>query len=305
MSDFCAKNVCVSYKGGAHAIRQFNLEFAGDTLAIFGADFDGKTTLIKCLAGLCEYSGELLLDGEILNKSSTKDENRFAVLEDFCLFKNKTVYENLAFPLKIRNNSPKNIEERLESVIIEFGLQDVLNLKIKNLSKALYPYIALARIKLVERKLYLFDDPFKNLEYSKRVECQKKLSEIFSQIDGLKIFATSSFSEACLLGEKVCILYGGIIEQYGAPDEIIKNPTSVRVAELCTQKQTIFEFAKLLAYDDGLKLKLSDREIFLDLSYKNRLIDTSYIGLEVLVGEYEPSDSFLLMDTETERSILI
>lgn len=304
MSKFSAKNVCVSYKGGAYAIRQFDLDFCGDTLAIYGAECDGKTTLIKALAGLCSYSGDFYLDEEKIENASSNDF-RFAVLEDFCLIKNKTVYENLAYPLKIRNISQENISFLLENVISEFGLKPYLDIKIKQLSKTLYPYISLARIGLLQRKLYLFDNPFVNLARQSKSDCQKKLGEIFSKTQGLKIFATSDFYEACLFGEKVCILYGGVIEQYGTPQDIKNNPTSVRVAELCTNNNTIFEFATLLSYDDGLKLKQKDGDVFLDASYKARLVDLSYIGCEVLVAKYEPANCYLLMDTETERSILI
>ncbi|MEG1791056.1 MAG: ATP-binding cassette domain-containing protein [Clostridia bacterium] len=305
MSEFCAKSVNVRYQGGASAIRQFDLTFSGHILSVFGKECDGKTTLINALAGLTTYEGSFLLDNETIS-TSPKNNDCFAILEDFSLIPNKSVYENLSFPLTLRGYSIEETAVIVNKAVLEFGLYKYIYTKVRDLSRQVKSYVAMAKIKLVPRKLYLIDDVLKYLDFDERAICFKKLCEVLKSVDGFVIYATSNYDEALSIGDKTVLIYGGVIEQYGTSDELKKFPTSVRAAELASDGNTVFEFGLLSRNNENLYINCNGNIICLD-GCLNRLIDESYIGDEVLFAKYVYDNcwQYLLMDSETERTILV
>lgn len=304
MHEFIAKEITVAYRGGARAVREFDLGFSGDCLGVVGLEADGKTTLINALAGLTPYSGEFFLDGEQLEKTPKGDCVQ-AVLEDYCLLKNKTVYDNILYPLKLRGMSAPEAHEKADGVIKEYGLGGYADVKAKKLAENIKPYVAVARLSLIPRKLYLFDDILKPLKKEHKNEFLLKLKELFFNLGGMKIYATSDIFEAAALCDKIVILYGGVIEQYGTSAELYENPLSVRVAEIMSGGKVNFGHAILREMNGRLTVRISGEEITLPEDSRGRLLDKAYIGKEVLAAQYsvygEPK--CLVMDAETDKTI--
>lgn len=305
MKTFSAQGVCLNYQGGARAIRQFELDFEVKILVVYGGECSGKTSLIKSVAGLEDYDGEFFLNGNLL-KRAPKEQDIFALFEDYCLMPKKTVYENLAYPLRLRGLNKQETENRVNKAIAEFKLEDYTKIRVRNLNDRLKAYVGMSKIQLRSAELYLFDDilrVFKNEEWK---ICINKLKHIFNELDGMIIYATSNYEEALIFADKIAIIKAGIIEQYGTAEEIAKNPCSVYVAEVVSSGQTVFEYSMLNATDTILSVNYNNQNIVLDNSYRKRLINDIYIGKEVLVGEYlyKNKKQYLIMDTETEKSIL-
>lgn len=305
MNTFYADSICLNYQGGARAIRQFELNFKGNTLAVYGNEYAGKTSLIKSIAGLECYEGNFYLNNKIL-QSAPNEHNIFALFDDYSLIANKTVYENLAYPLLLRKVSKNEIAILVENALVEYDIKQYQNIKVKKLTNKLKAYVGMAKIKLRNAELYLFDDILRVFSEVEKESCLNKLNKTFNKINGLIIYATSNFNEAVFFAEKVVILNAGIIEQYGTVEEISKNPNSVYVAEVVSGGQTVFEYSLLKKDANNLTLNYNNQQVVLGEDYLDRLICNNYINKEVLIAEYfyKENKQFLIMDTETEKSIL-
>lgn len=302
MHNFKAVAVSIKHRGGARAIRQFDIDFSGDCLGIVGLSNDGKTTLINALSGLVSYEGDFLLDDIYLPRKPNGDKVQ-AILEDYCVLKHKTVRENIYYPLKIRKI--KN-DLSVDGLIKEFGLEKYSNRNIDSVAKNILPYIAVCRLFLVKRDLYLFDDILKPLKDDDKKTFIIKLKEIFSKLDGLKIYATSNIDEAKELCDKIVILYGGVIQTYGTYQDIVNNPISVRVCEIISDKPIKTFIGKLNYKDNVLSVENKETNIILKDISPDNLISKGYIGQDVQVCSYEikGQSKFIVVDTETDKSII-
>lgn len=302
MHTFNAKSVTVAHRGGARAVRQFDMDFEGDCLAVLGLTADGKTSLIDALSGLVSYDGEFILDGQPLPKKPDSDKVQ-AILEDYCLLQHKTVRQNIEFPLKIRQ---KNDKETVENVISEFGLAKYADVKVSKLADNIKPYIAVSRLTLVKRDLYLFDDILKPLHEEDKPPFVSKLKEIFKRLDGMKIYATANVFEARELGDKILVLYGGVIEQYGTYDQLVNNPVSRRIVEIISDNKCKFGFCILRESNGRLMIRSGEESVAFEENSADGLISKDYIGREVQVGEYEVGGvkKYIVTDPETDKSIM-
>ena len=301
MHVFSAKNVSVAYRGGSRALRGFDLDFEGDCLAVVGGEKDGKTTLINAIAGLVGYSGEFVLDGVSLSKKPQGARVQ-AILEDYCILKRKTVRENVCYPLYVRGADTAPAEKAID----EFGLRKYADMRAKNVKDNVKPYIAVARLGLVKRDLYLFDDVLRALNKDEKSGFLSKLKEISLNLEGMKIFATSDIDEAQAMGDKIVVLYGGVIEQYGTYEELLEKPLSNKVAEIMSRGNAVFRPTVLREYQGRLIVRCDDETVTLEEGSANRLIDKRYIGREVQVAKYAAGKTvkYLLTDSETDKSIL-
>lgn len=306
MHSFVANAVTVAYKGGARAIRQFDIEFSGDCLAVVGGEKDGKTTLVSALAGLTSYEGEFVLDGKPLSRKPAGDKVQ-AILEDYSLLPHKTVRQNLEYPLKIRKIPADEIKKRIDALIAEFGLEPYEKVRTEKLAPNIKPYVAVARLTLIPRELYVFDDILKPLRDADRENFLLKIKQIFSRLDGLKIFCTSNIDEAKALADKIVVLYGGVIEQYGSYDDLLEFPSSVKVAEIMSRGNVEFKTCIMREFGGRIMVNTGGGSVTLEDDSVASLLDKSFIGREVQVALYRADDvtKYLIMDTETDKTILI
>lgn len=297
---FSAKNVVVAYRGGARALRQFDLDFSGKCLAVVGGEKDGKTTLVNAVSGLVNYDGEFILDGRALLKKPSGN-NVQAILEDHCLLKRKTVRENVEYPLKIRSLdlSPA------QNAIREFGLASYADVKAAKIPAHVKPYVAVARLSLVKRDLYLFDDILRPLSGDDKELFLRKLKEIFSKLDGIIVYATSDIDEAKFLADKIAIIYGGVIEQYGTYDELRNKPLSRKVAEYFDDKIDLRP-SVLREFSGRLMIRYGDDNVTLPEGSAAKLLDKRYVGREVSVAPYRGGDTlqYLILDPSTDKTIV-
>lgn len=221
--------------GSFDVLKGANLEVkAGELTALLGPSGSGKTTLLRIIAGL-EFadSGEVLLDGEDANDTHVKDRRVGFVFQHYALFKNMTVFDNIAFGLKVRPKSVRPNKETINQKVTEL-LQLVHLDKFKNryptqLSGGQRQRVALARALAVEPKFLLLDEPFGALDAKVRKELRSWLRKLHDEIDVTTIFVTHDQEEAMEVANKVVIMNNGQIEQVGSPSEIYGSPRNMFV----------------------------------------------------------------------------
>lgn len=306
MHQFIAKAVTVAYKGGARAIRQFDISFLGNCLAVVGGEKDGKTTLVSALTGLTSYDGEFILDGKALGRKPDGDRVQ-AILEDYSLIPHKTVRQNLEYPLKIRKIPKNEIKNRIDELISEFGLERYENVKTEKLADNIKPYVAVARLTLIPRELYVFDDILKPLRDAERENFLRKIKQIFANLQGMIVYCTSNIDEAKMLADKIVVLYGGVIEQYGLYDELLEFPNSVKVAQIMSRGKVSFKTCIMRDFGGRVMVNTGGGSVTLEEESVSRLIDKSYVGGEVQVALYRADDitKYLIMDTSTDKTLLV
>ena len=210
------------------ALDKINLNIAdGSLTVVVGPSGCGKTTLLKCIAGLHELTeGELLSDGENIEQLPLNARSVAYVAQEYSLYPQMTVYDNIAYSLKIMRTPYSEIKERVLEVAQELEIDWLLTRKPKQLSGGQQQRVAIARALVKKPRIILFDEPFANLEQSLRLKMQQLVKDIHERQKQTIVFVTHDLTEAFLLAEQMVVLKEGCIEQTGTPDEIENNPKS-------------------------------------------------------------------------------
>lgn len=230
MSEIQVKDVSVLFKSKkreAVALDGFNATFKEGMNVIVGYSGCGKTTLLRCITGLEDYDGEIILDGQNLENIPTKDRNFSFVPQDFALYPNLTVFDNIAFPLKLMRASRQEICERVREVAELLDLTVCLNRKPKRISGGQQQRVAIARA-LVKRPTVCFmDEPFSNTDEITRAYTVRWLKTAFEAAGCMGIYVTHDFKEALSLADTLYVMKDGRLELQGTPDEIFESDNEV------------------------------------------------------------------------------
>ncbi len=215
------------------ALDKINLTIKDGTLAVVvGPSGCGKTTLLKCVAGLHELTeGELLADGENVESLPPNARSIAYVAQEYSLYPQMTVFENIAYPLKLMHTPYSEINERVKEVAKELEIDWLLTRKPKQLSGGQQQRVAIARALVKKPRIILFDEPFANLEHELRLKMQQLVKGLHNRQKQTIIFVTHDLTEAFLLAEQIIVLNEGCVEQEGAPYDIENNPKSKFVKE--------------------------------------------------------------------------
>lgn len=205
---------------------------AGEMLVIIGQSGCGKSTLLKCLAGLMDYQGKIELNGIDSAMLSVKNRNMSYVSQSFTTYSYLNVYNNIAMPLKANKIDYDEIERRINQVAKDLSIDYLLTRKPKYLSLGQCQKVALARAIVKRPDIYLFDEPFANLDNLSRVENRKLIKDIKNKYGATMIFVTHDINDAIYLADKVIVLENGKIVQQGSVDDIINRPVNELVYEL-------------------------------------------------------------------------
>lgn len=209
------------------------MTIADGTFAVaVGPSGCGKTTLLKCVAGLHDLTeGELLADGENIEKLPPSARSIAYVAQEYSLYPQMTVYDNIAYPLKLMHTPYAEISQRVKEVAKQLEIDWLLTRKPKQLSGGQQQRVAIARALVKKPRIILFDEPFANLEHDLRLKMQQLVKELHKKQRQTVIFVTHDLTEAFLLAEQMIVLKEGCIEQAGTPDEIENKPKSEFVKE--------------------------------------------------------------------------
>ena len=229
MSRIQLKDFSVFYKlkkkEYAVALDKINLTVSdGEFLVVVGPSGCGKTTLIKSILGLCQLTdGEIEIDGISLNKTDKKQKNIGYVSQEYSLYPQMTVYENIAFPLRMMHTAQKEVDIRVRAIAQRLQIEWLLTRKPNQLSGGQHQRIAIARALIKNPRLVLFDEPFSNLDPALRLEMRELVKELHDEQRPTYIFVTHDLSEAMYLAERIVVMARGEIVEEGTPKEIEKQ----------------------------------------------------------------------------------
>lgn len=218
--------------GNFVAVDRLNLTIADkEFLVLLGPSGCGKTTTMRMIAGLEEVSsGEILIDGKVVNKLEPKDRDIAMVFQSYALYPNLNAYENIRFPLKVRRVDPATHDERVRRASAMVELDDFLDRKPAELSGGQRQRVALARAIVREPNVFLMDEPLSNLDAKLRVSTRAQIKNLSHELAVTTIYVTHDQVEAMTLADRVVVMKSGVVQQVGTPTEIYDRPANTFVA---------------------------------------------------------------------------
>ncbi len=232
MAKLTLKHISKSYGNGTIAVKDFSLDIDdGEFVVLVGPSGCGKTTALRMIAGLENAdSGDILLDETSICETPSQHRDIAMVFQNYALYPTMTVFENIAFPLKMRKLGKDEIRDRVECVARTLEIQDLLNRKPKQLSGGEKQRVAMGRAMVREPKLFLMDEPLSNLDAKLRMSLRGKIAELHKRLHTTTIYVTHDQAEALTLADKLVVMRDGKIEQVGTPEEIYNRPANPFVA---------------------------------------------------------------------------
>lgn len=258
----------------------------GEFFSIVGPSGCGKTTLLRIIAGL-EFpdKGEIIIEEINATNLSPQKRNIGIVFQNYALFPNMTVFENVAYGLEVRKFSKEKIKEKVFSVLEKVRLSGKSDVNVMTLSGGEQQRVSLARVIVTEPALLLFDEPLSNLDYALRLETRNEIKRLQREIGITSVYVTHDQSEALALSDRIAVLNKGIIQQIGTPYEIYFNPDNVIVAEFIGHsnffdKKSAEEIFNVVINDDEM-LSVFPEELIPLMSpenYKAKIVDIQFTG---------------------------
>lgn len=266
------KNLSKSY-GSVNAVTKFSVEIdSGMFLVLLGPSGCGKTTIIKSIAGLIDPTeGQIYIDNILINKLPPKDRDVAMVFQNYALYPHMSVYDNIAFPLKMRKLSKHEIKNKVENTASLLELTQFLKRKPKELSGGQMQRVALARALVRKPKLFLMDEPLSNLDAKLRMQMRTEIRKLQKKIGITTIYITHDQIEAMSMADQIIVMNKGVIQQIGSPHEIYYQPTNLFVANFIGSPPMNF-----------LKFRISQTSQDFNLYSSQLVIKISHINLPLL-----------------------
>lgn len=232
MAEVELSRVSKSYDGKTKVIDNVNLKIKDkEFLVLVGSSGCGKSTLLRMIAGLETISdGKILIGGRVVNNIHPKDRDIAFVFQNYALYPHMSVYDNIAFPLKMRNLNKKTIEEKVNNAAEILDLTNLLKRKPKQLSGGQRQRVALGRAIVRNPQVFLMDEPLSNLDAKLRVQMRSEIKKLHEKLETTFIYVTHDQTEALTMGDRIAIIDKGVIQQVDTPDVVYKNPENLFVA---------------------------------------------------------------------------
>lgn len=232
MATLLLKNIYKRYDNGFEAVQDFNLTVKDrEFIALVGPSGCGKSTTLRMIAGLDEISsGEFYIDDRLVNDVEAKDRDIAMVFQSYALYPHMTVYENMAFALKLRKLPKDIIQQKVQEAAQILGLEQLLNRKPKALSGGQRQRVALGRTIVRSPKVFLMDEPLSNLDAKLRSNMRAEIIRIHKKLNATTIYVTHDQTEAMTMADRIVVMQSGIVQQIGTPKEIYNHPSNLFVA---------------------------------------------------------------------------
>ncbi|MGM9665318.1 MAG: ABC transporter ATP-binding protein [Eubacteriales bacterium] len=230
MSEIELKDVCVLYsskKREVRALDRFSATFYDGMNVIVGYSGCGKTTLLRTVAGLLDYDGEIFVDGEDIEETEVRDRNFSFVSQEYVLYPQYTVFENIAFPLKIMGAGRKEITERVKEIAEITELTACLTRKPRHISGGQQQRTAIARALVKKPSVCLMDEPFSNTDEATRTQMRRWVKNVFVKAGCMAIYVTHDFREALAMADHLYVMDAGRLAISGTPEEVFDSGNEV------------------------------------------------------------------------------
>ena len=285
MASVTLKNVFKTYEGGVVAVSDFNMEIADKEFVILvGPSGCGKSTTLRMIAGLEEItSGEILIDDRIVNDVQPKDRDIAMVFQNYALYPHMTVYENMAFGLKLRKVPKDDIKRRVTETARILEIEHLLDRKPKALSGGQRQRVALGRAIVRDPKVFLMDEPLSNLDAKLRVQMRVEITKLHQRLQTTFIYVTHDQTEAMTMGTRIVVMKDGYIQQVDNPSNLYMHPVNTFVAGFIGMPPMNFLTGTLKVVNDKVTLNFNDVSITLSEKYEIPSVK-AYDGKEVTIG---------------------
>lgn len=284
MTEVNLANLYKQYDGVEdYSVKNFDLQIKDHEFIVFvGPSGCGKTTTLRMIAGLEDITeGELYIDNELVNDMEPKDRDIAMVFQNYALYPHMTVFDNMAFGLKLRKVPKDEIKTRVENAGELLGLKDLLDRKPAALSGGQRQRVALGRAVVRNPKLFLMDEPLSNLDAKLRVKMRTEIAKLHNDLGSTTIYVTHDQTEAMTLADRIVIMESGVIQQVGTPFEVYNNPNNVFVGSFIGSPSMNFYN---VTYSQGVITNNQGLVLEVTAPMKRMLEERNYEGKEVIFG---------------------
>ncbi len=286
MASLSLKNVYKRFEGGVIAVSDFSLDVEDkEFIILVGPSGCGKSTTLRMIAGLEEITeGEIYIDDRLINDVQPKDRDIAMVFQNYALYPHMTVYDNMAFGLKLRKVPKNEIKRRVEEAAKILEIEHLLDRKPKALSGGQRQRVALGRAIVRDPKVFLMDEPLSNLDAKLRVQMRVEITRLHHRLQTTFIYVTHDQTEAMTMGTRIVVMKDGFIQQVDSPTNLYLHPVNIFVAGFMGMPPMNFINATLTYANDAVKLAFEDNVITLtNPKYLTGEL-AEYDGKEVVMG---------------------
>ena len=286
MASLSLENICKIYPNGFEAVKDFNLEINDQDFIIFvGPSGCGKSTTLRMIAGLEDISkGNLKIDGKVVNDVEAKDRDIAMVFQSYALYPHLTVYDNMAFGLKLKKVPKDEIDKKVRYAAKILDLEKLLDRKPKALSGGQRQRVAMGRAIVREPKVFLMDEPLSNLDAKLRVQMRTEIAKLHERLGATMIYVTHDQTEAMTMADRIVVMKDGIVQQFDTPKNLYNHPCNVFVAGFIGTPQMNFIDATLTTCSGDICAIVDDLTIPLPARMQNDENVKKYIGKRVIYG---------------------
>ena len=286
MATLSLRNVKKIYDNKVTAVHDFNLDIADkEFIVLVGPSGCGKSTTLRMVAGLEEISeGELYIGDKLMNDVEPKDRDIAMVFQSYALYPHMTVYENMAFALKLRKFPKEEIDRRVKEAAAILDITQYLDRKPKALSGGQRQRVAIGRAIVREPQVFLMDEPLSNLDAKLRNQMRAEIIKLRQRINTTFIYVTHDQTEAMTLGDRIVIMKDGFIQQVGTPQEVFEHPVNVFVAGFIGTPQMNFFGAQLLREGEEYYVTCAGAKVALAESIQEKLRAKSTPAQDIILG---------------------
>ena len=281
MAEVTLKNVKKQYDNGFVAVHDFNLDIKHEEfIVLVGPSGCGKSTTLRMIAGLEDITGgEIAIDGTVVNDMEPKDRDIAMVFQNYALYPHMSVYENIAFGLRLRKMPNKEIHKKVTEAAEILGITELLGRKPKQLSGGQRQRVAIGRAIVRVPKVFLMDEPLSNLDAKLRNQMRAEIILLREKIKTTFVYVTHDQTEAMTMGDRICVMKDGIIQQFDTPQNLYNSPCNMFVDGFIGSPQMNFIKARVKKDPAGFAAVFGSTRV----PVKGQTI-ASYEGKEIMLG---------------------
>ena len=284
MADLQLKNIYKRYSGNVTAVSDFCIDIEDkEFIILVGPSGCGKSTTLRMIAGLEEISeGELYIGGKLMNDVAPKDRDIAMVFQSYALYPHMTVFDNMAFALKLRKTPKAEIKKRVTEAAKILDIEHLLDRKPKALAGGQRQRVAMGRAIVRSPKVFLMDEPLSNLDAKLRVAMRTEIKKLHNKLKTTFIYVTHDQTEAMTMGTRIVVMKDGVVQQIDSPSNLYNNPCNQFVAGFIGSPQMNFVDVAIEKDGDSTYAVFADNKIAIPEGKAGALAD--YVGKEVVMG---------------------
>jgi len=305
MASLSLQHIYKKYAGGVTAVSDFCLDIEDkEFIVLVGPSGCGKSTTLRMIAGLEEISeGELYIGDTLVNDVAPKDRDIAMVFQNYALYPHMTVFDNMAFGLKLRKVPKDEITRRVTEAAKILDIEHLLDRKPAALSGGQRQRVALGRAIVREPKVFLMDEPLSNLDAKLRVQMRTEIGKLHNRLQTTFIYVTHDQTEAMTMGSRIIVMKDGFVQQIDTPANLYNYPCNMFVAGFIGSPQMNFTNCEVLEQNGSIILAFDGQQIVLPEGIASKVKETGYVGKEVVLGirpeDLHDEEAFLTSSPES------